>query len=298
LGHAVGSEFVPIGTFSERVAQRVSERTDGDVEIDVHPGGELGTSVEHIEGVSSGTIDMTVEPHDLLDSRFGVLAFPFLYEDYQEMMTKTNPYESDVAQELNQESIDEFEFRALTYLPSGNRTVQIAGKKVCTPEDLEDRVMRSPESEYFISMIEGLGAETTSIDFAEVSSALATGSVDGVEFYIGVTHAAGLFEQLDAIARTNHTQYPMVCGINEGSWQDLTNKQQEVLIEVTEEERQTSAETLVDDEERVLDIAEEEGLVVEGMDGCLDREAFREPCQANMLDAFPEWEKRVDRLRD
>jgi TRAP-type C4-dicarboxylate transport system substrate-binding protein len=298
LGHAVGSEFLPIGTYSARIADRIESETDGQVTIEVFPGGELGTSAEHVEGVSEGTIDMTVEPHDLLASKYGVLAFPFLYEDYQEMMARTSPNEEGtLAYELNQTSIEESSFRALTYLPTGNRTAQLTGEPACVPADLEGRTIRAPESQYFISMIEGLGAETTSIDFSEVPTALSTGSIDGIEFYVSVTQSAGLFEQIDAISRTNHTQYPMVVGINEGTWQGLTDDQQQLLLDVTEAERQTSAERLVTDEEEVLAAAEDQGIEVVGADGCLDREAFRERCQANMFDAFPDWESQVERLR-
>lgn len=296
--HSVAAEDVPLGTFSQDFAELVDEKTDESIEIDVYPGGELGGTAESIEGVMTGTIDMTLNPHDVVDSDFGVIAFPYLYDTYDELVDKTDPYESDVASELNEQSIEEYDFRAVTYLASGNRDFHMIGDEGYTPDHFDGADLRAPESEYFVTMIEAMGPSPVAMDFSEVSTALGTGQIEGVEFYTGVVEGAGLYEQIDYITRTNHTKYPMVLGINEETYQGLNDDEQEAIIEAGREAREQAVEDIIADEEENLDIAEDMGVSVIDEDDGLDRSEFSDLVRPAMLDAFPEWEDHLDRLEE
>lgn len=294
LGHPVPESSVPLGTFNAGFAEKVKEKTDGSVIIDVFPGGQLGTSVEQLEGVSSGTQAMTNNPHDILNNKYGAVAFPYLYENYEEMLKKTDPYKSKPIQKLNEDSITNYNFRAITYVPSGNRTVQMTGKEeTCVPQDLKGKTIRSPGSKYFSTMTEGLGASPTAMDFGDVSSALATGSIDGLEVYVGLTQALGFFENIDQVVQTNHTQYPIVLGINEGKWQNLSSEEQDALIEAAREQRQETASRLVKHEADALKTAEEQNIKVQRIEGCVEYQTFKENCQSRMYEVFPDWKERV-----
>lgn len=294
LGHPVPQDSVPLGTFNAGFAEKVKEKTGGSVVINVFPGGKLGSSAEQMESVSSGSVAMTNNPHDILKNKYGVVSFPYLYNDYEEMLKKTDPYKSKPVEKLNQDSINKHNFRAITYVPSGNRTIQMNGKKkVCAPKDLNGKDIRSPASKYFSTMTKGLGASPTAMDFSEVSSALATGSIDGLEVYVGLTQTLGLYDKIDQIVQTNHTQYPIVLGINEGIWQNLTSSEQNAMIEAAREQRQETASRLVEHEASALKAAEDQDIKVQRIDGCVKYQAFKEKCQSKMFEVFSDWKERV-----
>lgn len=299
LAHPVPASAEPIGPFCDDFAERTEANTNGSVVVEVFPSSELGGSVEQAEGVSEGTIAMMANAQSLLDPFFDVVAFPYLYEDYDEFREKTDIRTSQPLQEINQRSIDEHNFRAVTYMPTGHRTVQMKGEEeVCRPEDLEGVKLRTPETPYFTTATEGIGAEPVPIDTSEIGSALSTGSIDGLELYAGLTEVLGLFDQLDQIAVTNHSKFPMALGINEGIFQDLTEDEQQGLSDAAYDAREDKLEEIDELEAAVYDRASEEGLIISDANGCLELDVFKEQCQAKMFEEFPEWEEWVEAIRE
>ena len=70
--------------FGHKLAEVLPAATNGRVEVQVFPGGQLGNPASLIEGVQLGTIEAYENPADFfsgVDPRFGVFSIPFLFRD-------------------------------------------------------------------------------------------------------------------------------------------------------------------------------------------------------------------------
>jgi C4-dicarboxylate-binding protein DctP len=70
--------------FGHKLAEVLPAATNGRVEVQVFPGGQLGNPSAMVEGLQLGTIEAYENPADFftgVDSRFGVFSIPFLFRD-------------------------------------------------------------------------------------------------------------------------------------------------------------------------------------------------------------------------
>ena len=70
--------------FGRKLAEVLPAATNGRVEVQVFPGGQLGSPAAMIEGLQLGTVEGYENPADFftgVDSRFGVFSIPFLFKD-------------------------------------------------------------------------------------------------------------------------------------------------------------------------------------------------------------------------
>jgi tripartite ATP-independent transporter DctP family solute receptor len=87
---------------------------------------------------------------------------------------------------------------------NGFRQITSSTKPMNTAADLNNFKIRVPVSPMWTSMFKGLGAAPTSINFAEVYSALQTKVVDGQENPLAIIDTAKLYEVQKYCAMTNH----------------------------------------------------------------------------------------------
>jgi TRAP-type transport system periplasmic protein len=70
--------------FGRKLAEVLPAATNGRVEVQVFPGGQLGSPAAMIEGLQLGTIEGYENPADFftgVDPRFGAFSIPFLFKD-------------------------------------------------------------------------------------------------------------------------------------------------------------------------------------------------------------------------
>jgi len=70
--------------FGRKLAEVLPAATNGRVEVQVFPGGQLGSPAAMIEGLQLGTVEGYENPADFftgVDPRFGIFSIPFLFKD-------------------------------------------------------------------------------------------------------------------------------------------------------------------------------------------------------------------------
>lgn len=291
LGHPVPENNIPVGTMQTGFAEKVNQKTNEEITIEVFPGGQLGSQVEMSEGVSSGTIDMVSNPLSIIFPDYGVLAYPFLYDNHEEALEGTNTQTSELAQHMNKKAREEHNVHNITNYLTGTRVIHLSDEGACTPSDLSGRKLRTAQSNYFINMCRGLGGEPTGVEVNELSSALATGNVDGMEQEYSIVEAYDLYQFLDYAILTEHTPFPMSIQINTGVWNELTDSQQEAITEAGQEQRQESAENLQSEEERVRENMRDNDITLVREEDCMEKQAFIDNMNDVMLSEFPHWEE-------
>jgi TRAP-type C4-dicarboxylate transport system substrate-binding protein len=297
-GVAAGEESI-VGRIASWVADYVNENASG-VEIEVFPGGELGNIIEMMDNITTGSLDMLQVAYSLAASHYApmmVFDAPYLYREVEHMFEKTDPRESDIAREIVEASADESNIRVLGGAFQGVRHVSISEEPFYDPSGLEGRNIRAVPIDILFKTVVGMGAEATSVSFAELPSALATGSVDGQENSYSLTWNSGVWENQDYIVETGHTNLPAAVVITEEVWPDLDDDQQDVFYEAVEKAKTDSVETLEEETDQIKEDLRNEGLEIIEQDE-LAMEEFRTQTRGHIRQEFSQFTEKFDQLHD
>ncbi len=193
------------------VCDNILERTNGAIEIQHFPQGQLATYKDGVEQVALGANFISAEDPSYLGdyvADFNALVGPMLYSSYDE-------YEYLIQTDLVKGMLAELEEKhgikvlALDYI-FGFRNM-MTNKVITTPADLKGMKIRVPGSQLFIDTINAMGATATPLPFGETISAVQQGVVDGLEGTVDAYGSNGSSEVAKNMAFTKH--FLGTCGI-------------------------------------------------------------------------------------
>jgi tripartite ATP-independent transporter DctP family solute receptor len=288
------------GRYADALARLTAQKTDGAIRIQVYPSSQLGGVREMIEGAQLGTIDMGHYSFAALSTfvpEIAVFNFPYLYEDIDHALAATDPARSDVARSINERLVERSNLRMIGSYFFGIRRLTTAGFPVFAPEDLRGKRIRAIPLPVWISMIEGMGAIPTPVDFSELPTALATGVVDGQENPVNTIYSARLHETQDYLMLTDHMIDVNLVYINQHTFQSLSPAHRAALMEAHREaaaEVRALAERMQDE---LLVKLREAGLQVIAPQDGLDLAAFRAAVTSHVRNTFPQWEPYIEQIR-
>lgn len=220
--------------FLERVAELVSERTDGAVAFDIFPSGQLGTQREMTESVQLGTLEATVSPAAFIggfNPAVSILDIPFLL-----------PADEETAQELRgggfgDTLLETFSDRGVVGVelwPNGRKHLT-SNKPLEDLTSLGDHKFRTMDSKILIEQFESLGASAVALPFGELYTSLQTGVVDGQENPLDTIQSMKFYEVQDYLVLTEHGAMEDVVLFNPAWWNDLPEEYRDVIEGAFEE---------------------------------------------------------------
>lgn len=258
-------------------AELVKEKTNGEIEIQVYPSSQLGNLQEMAEGVSMGTVAFhhnTAAAIGSLYKDFAALDTPFIYRDVDHLLKVTAP-SSPVIKELNDALIKKRDVRVLYSFYFGTRHLTL-DRAVYEPADLNGLKVRAIPFKIYMAAVEGLGAVATPVDWSEVPTALATGTVNGQENPLDVIYSNKLNEIQSHLMLTGHIKASELVVVNESIWQSLSVENQQKIREAAEEASQYATNLVLEKEEKQLAALKEAGMTVISEEDGLDLKAFKE----------------------
>lgn len=220
--------------FLEKVAEKVKERTDGAVEFELYPQGQLGQQREMTEGVQLGTLEATVAPAAFLggfNPVVSILDIPFLLPDDDEAAQKIR------GGEVGKALCDSFETRGVKCIglwPNGRKNFT-SNKPLDGPEDFEGQKFRVMDSKILIEQFNALGASAIALPFGELYTALQTGVVDGEENPLDTIQRMKFYEVQKNLALSEHGAMEDVILFNPTFWESLPEEYRTVIVESFEE---------------------------------------------------------------
>ncbi len=155
---------------------------------------------------------------------------------------------------------------------NGFRQITSSNRAIASPDDLKGFKIRVPPSQLWQSMFSAFGSAPTTINFAEVYTALSTGIVDGQENPLAIVSSAKLFEVQKHCAMTNHMWDGFWLLANKKAWERLPEDVRGIVAEHLDK----GALAQRDDTAKVNDTVREQ-LIKDGMAFTdPDKAAFRE----------------------
>lgn len=286
FAHANNTGEIATDLFAE-FAQRVGERSNGEITIQVFPGEQLGKEVELVQQAKAGAIDITAPSMPAASTLVPSLEMPsapFLWRDWNEAQAVIL---SDAMQPAFDELAEQHDIVPLTKIWYwGWRNFTLLETEVREPADMKDLKLRVPESPVWVEMVRAFGGAPTPIPFSEVYSALQQKVVDGQENPIPTIYSRKFYEVQGVLSMTRHMLQNNMIVMNKTSFEALSPELQRILLE--EAQKASALNTFIQQgrEKAMLEEIRASGRVTVVDEP--DRAAFG----AMMKDAYPKMAER------
>lgn len=256
----------------QEFADKIKEATGGNVTIELHPGGVLGSVNAMMEQTQLGTLAMTnVQPSHLADigvTDMNVLVMPYLFTSFDQ---RWNVIYGEIGRELL-DSVDtagNTHLHGFSYFGDGARhfyttfpvhsVADIAGHKIRVQDTALDNAWAS-----------ALGCIVTPTSSSEMYSAMDTGLVEGCEQPIANYYASKYYEVSDYFILDGHTYNTITIVFSQKIWDSLDPELQTLMEKTWNEIIQSKKSVITDTEKEYLDLIRKEGVEVIELDDASD----------------------------
>lgn len=277
----------------DRYAERVAERTNGEVEINMSYSGALGDAGDTIEALKFGTVDIVIQEVSNLDSYdpiAGLGAYPYLIRDIDHFREVFK--EGGVGQEFYDEIEERIGYKLIGAGYRGPREMA-SRREVKHPDDLAGLKMRVPNQQTYRLTWQTLGASPVPMPSLEVYTGLQQGIIDGAENPLEAQLRSKYHEAVPYVIMTHHVNPYYTFIFDADNFNSLSEDVQNILVEEGEAAMQWGTEQILAElegyEQTLIDAG---ATLVEP-----DREAFRaklEPMKAEYPADIQEW---IDRFQ-
>lgn len=260
--------------------EQMAARTDGEVTVQIFPQGQLGNDAAMIDGTRSGIIDITMvglNNFSGLMPESGAFTLPFMFPNRE---TAYSVLDGPVGQGVLDEMQDHGLY-GLGFPENGYRNMTNNRGPIRTPDDVVGLQMRVNNSRALNDMFAALGANPQQIPVAELYTALETGVVDSQDHPIGVTLSFRFYEVQDYLSLTQHAYSPLAIAMNLSSFNDLSEENQQILMDVSAEAVAMQRELSIAREDEMIASLESEGMNVNrDVDGAAFQALVAPVCEA------------------
>lgn len=246
---------------AEQFKKIVEEKTNGDIVVNIYPGGQIGHDRDLTEGIQLGTIEMGLigtEPLTTFAPKMSVINLPYLFKD------RDHAY-GVLDGEIGDEIIAPLEKQGiinLAWMENGFRNVTNSVREIETPADLKGLKIRTPNSPVSLAIFEALGANPTPMNFGEVYTALQQGTIDGQENPLALIYTSRFHEVNKYISLTRHIYSPCVLLISKKFFSSLPEDYQEIIKEAAIKARDMQRAESMRREQMYVDKLKEEGAII------------------------------------
>jgi tripartite ATP-independent transporter DctP family solute receptor len=207
----------------------VAERTNGAVEIIIHPSSELGAAADQAQMVQSGAIQMAMLPAGHVATivpEVQVFTIPFFFPgDVHEMAKVVN----GPASETLKSYFPKRDIELLAVLPHAPKQFT-SNKPIKMPEDFKGQKIRTMASPLIVESFKLLGATPVPINYHEVYTALQLGTVDGEENPFWAIGEMKFYEVQKYIVVSNHAYLVTMFFVNKALLDGLPKEIREAII--------------------------------------------------------------------
>jgi tripartite ATP-independent transporter DctP family solute receptor len=194
----------PLAVRLVEAAKRIGEQSNGRIDFQVYPSGQLGGDIDVLSQTRIGAVQFQCLGGTTAASqvpRAAINGIGFAFADYGKVWAAMD---GDVGAAVRQD-FDKAGFYALPKIfDNGFRQLTTSSKQVKNVADVKALKLRVPQAPIWVSLWRALGASPTTIDFSEVYSALQTKIVEGQENALALVESNKLYEVQKYCSLTNH----------------------------------------------------------------------------------------------
>ena len=209
FGHGF-SPTHPVNTFAIEAAAKIKDSTGGKVDIGVFPNSQLGGDSDLLSQVRAGAIDFFSTGGLIFATLVPIAAINGVGFAFKNDGAVWPAMDGELGA-LVRKGFEKSGLYAFDRIwNNGFRQITTSRKPIKDPSDLAGFKIRVPISQVYVSLFKALGAAPTSINLADVYTALQTSVVDGQENPLVVAETSKFYEVQKFCSQTNH--------VWDGSW--------------------------------------------------------------------------------
>jgi tripartite ATP-independent transporter DctP family solute receptor len=265
-------------------AERVKERTGGQVEMQVFASSQLGSNRDMMEQavLGAGVLSHT-DPGYIQDyyANFGVLNGPFLFREWsQARKLVTGPLVKEWAETMRKEK--GLRLIALNWY-FGPRHM-IAHQPLRNPVEMKGKKVRVPPNIMWKETIQAMGGAPTPLEWAEVYTGLAQKVVDAAEAPLSTLVGSRLFEVAKVITLTGHFKAISGFVMGEKFFQSLPANVQAIIEEEGLRAGDELSAITIAKQDEFMTVLKDKGVTFQQGDAA----AFEKATQV-VYTKFPQW---------
>jgi len=253
-------------------ADRVAERTDGGLKIEVFHSAQLGVEEDIIEQIRQGAnIGQNTDSARLGNYVPGIAIVngPYFVSSMDEAFALADLPTMKAWQE---ELADEHGIKVVCFDWVQGFRHFFTNKPIRKPEDLAGQRIRTPPAPIWQESIRALGAEPVAMNFTDIYPGLQQKAVDGAELVYPNITAANMYEVLDHANETGHILLVNFQVVSSDWFNKLPEDYQTALVEECRAAGQETSATIAAAVEKAKATVAEKGMTI--VDD-VDMEAFR-----------------------
>lgn len=276
-------------------AERVAERTNGGLKMEVFHSAQLGVEEDIIEQIRQGAnIGQNTDAARLGNYVPGIAVVngPYFVETPEEAFKLAN---SPTIQEWQQELADKHGLKVVCFDWVQGLRHFFTSQPVRTPDDLNGLRIRTPPAPIWQESVRALGAAPVAMNFGDVYSGLQQRAIDGAELVYPNITAANLNEVLTHANETGHILLVNFQVVSSQWFNGLPEEYQTALVEECRKAGQETSAVMEEAAEKAKATLKERGMaIVEDV----DKDAFRQAGQKayevlNLVDAKQKVHKEI-----
>ncbi len=283
-GITVSSESLPAEALNH-FNEKLQESTNGQIRIEVYYDGTLGNERDVIEGVSMGTIEMyagSTAPLSNFVSDFNILDLPYV-ADINNLEKTYKVFDGEIGQKML-DSLSNVGIKGLAVTHQGFRCMLNSKNEVAVPTDAKNLVIRTMENDIHLEFYRTIGANPVAMSSTEAFTALAQGTIDGMDNILDAFYTQGAFESAKYLSLTGHILSGYIFAVNSDVFNSLSPELQSAFVEAGKAAGIYLRDRAMDKMSEIIDIAKKDyGVTVTEVDTSVWKEA-----SASVAEAYKE----------
>lgn len=235
----------------------------GELDVELHLNATLFRQGTELVALQRGNLEMAnIAPQDFSRQipAWSVMASAYLFRDADHMR---KVFAGDVGAEFNRLAREQLNVHVLGPLYFGTRHVNLRPRKrIATPADMAGLKLRMPPGETWQFLGEALGANPTPVAFAELYTALQSGTVDGQDNPLPTSRTMRFHEVTTQFVLTSHLVAYDLLSVSARFWDGLPAAQREKIQAAADKAIDLSTRRHLAQEEEMLAFFRGQGLEV------------------------------------
>ncbi len=224
------------GQYAEEFKDRIEQRTNGRVQVEIYAAGQLGTDKDTLKMLEDGAIQAAISTPSITGSIINenqVLSIPFVFSDdmsvNRDVLRTSTALNEDLADIYEERGLEVLSFWAEGYMAwSSNRSIN-------DPEGMEDLRIRTMTSPMLFKSYQALGANPTPMDAGEIYTALQTNMVDATENPLFFIHSGNTHEVQDYLTLGKHHVYVTSTVLNADFLSSLPEDVRKTIVDTVDD---------------------------------------------------------------
>jgi tripartite ATP-independent transporter DctP family solute receptor len=235
----------------------------GEFDVELHLNATLFRQGTELVAIQRGNVEMAnLAPQDFSRQipAWSVMASAYLFRDVDHM---NKVFAGPIGEDFKKMARDQLNVQILGPLYFGTRHVNLKPRtRIATPADMRGIKLRMPPGETWQFLGEALGANPTPVAFAELYTALQSGTVDGQDNPLPTSRAMRFYEVTTQFVLTSHLVAYDLLSISSRVWDGLSAAQRSAVQAAADKAIAESTRRHLAQEQEMVDFFKAQGLEV------------------------------------